>query len=151
MRSTIARRPGRVAPLPADFESAISASLAPLVDRVARYEDDDLGIGILDYRLASEARSGGQARRLVKHVLFLLSRLGEPVRALFHDHMAGGAGAVSTASMLEMDTVAKQDVENRPGAAVMMERRGGGIELDDLLGLAAFINDTQPGHQMSIT
>src|SRR5438034_10777774 len=39
-----------------------------LVDGVARDDDHDLGVGLLDHRLAAEARGGGESRGLVEQI-----------------------------------------------------------------------------------
>jgi hypothetical protein len=60
--------------------------------------------------------------------------------------MAGRASAVAAARMFEVNVIAEQDIENRAGLPVMMERRLGRIEFDNPLGVTVFENHANPGH-----
>src|SRR5213595_465345 len=117
-----------------------------LVDGVARDDDHDLGVGILDHCLAAEARGGGQPRGLVEQVLLAVVGGGERVAAALHDHVAGGAGAVPAAGVLEVDAVPEQHVEDRPRLPVVLERRPRRVELDHPLGAAVLEDDANPRH-----
>src|SRR5713226_1427504 len=48
--------------------------LAHLVDRIARDDDHDFRVGIVDHSLASEARGRRESGRLVEQVFLLLAR-----------------------------------------------------------------------------
>src|SRR5258708_24297115 len=89
--------------------------LARLVDRIARDDDDDFGIGIVDHSLASEPRGRGEARRPVEQVFLLIARFAELVEALLYDHMTGRARAVAAACVFEMDAVPQHQIEDRAG------------------------------------
>src|SRR5215475_9369887 len=107
-----------------------------LVDRVARHEDLDDGVVVVDHRLASEARRGRQARRLVEQILLVLLGLREAVEALLHHDVARGARAAPAARVLERDAVGEEHVEDRAGPAVVLEGGTAQIDLDHALGVA---------------
>jgi hypothetical protein len=52
--------------------------------------------------------------------------------------------------VLERDAVRQQDVEDRAGLPVVLERRAGGIELDHAVGLAGLEDDADPRHRGSL-
>jgi hypothetical protein len=48
--------------------------------------------------------------------------------------------------MFEVDMMAEEDIENRAGLPVMLERSVGRVELDNLLGLAALKDNANLCH-----
>src|SRR5437879_13096922 len=64
-----------------------------LVDGVARDDDHDLGVGILDHRLAAEARGGGDPRGLVEQILFAVAGGGDGLVAALPAPVTGVAAA----------------------------------------------------------
>src|SRR5262245_65504055 len=76
-----------------------------LVDRVARHDDLDHRIVVLQYRLTAQAGARRQAGRLVEHVLLVLLGLAQAVEPLLHDEVAGGAGTAPAAGMPERHAV----------------------------------------------
>jgi hypothetical protein len=63
--------------------------------------------------------------------------------------VTGGAGAITAARVFEVDVIAKQNIENRAGPAVVMERRIGRIEFYDPLGLSTFEDNAKFGHVLT--
>src|SRR5262249_26767868 len=53
----------------------------------------------------------------------------------------------TSTGVLQMDLVSKQDIEDRPGKAVVMKRRLGGVEFDYPLGVAIFEDYSQLSHR----
>src|SRR5881409_1482434 len=94
----------------ASYSTAIASQL---VDRVARHDDDDLGVRILHHCLAAEPRRRRHARRLIEEVLLALLRRRELLGSPLHDHVTRGAGAIPTAGVIEVNAVREQDVEDR--------------------------------------
>src|SRR5580658_11053818 len=105
---------------------------ADLVNRVARDDDDDFRIGVVDDGLASEPRRRRQPGRFVEQVFLLLARLAELVEPLLDDHVTGRARAITAARVLEMNSVPEHHVENRARLAIVMKRRLRGVKLDYL-------------------
>src|SRR5215510_3989644 len=101
--------------------SSGAAMSGDLIDGVARDHDHDLRRRVRDHGLAAEARGGGEPGRLVEEVVLLLLGRRELLETLLHDHVAGGAGAVPPAGMLQGDAVREQHVENRSRSAVVLE------------------------------
>src|SRR5271163_1594735 len=116
------------------------------VNRKARNDHSYFGVGIGHHRLAAEARSRRQPGRLVEHVLLGFFGLAQFAHPFLDDHMTGGACAVAAARVFEMNLVTEQDIENRAGAAIMMKRRIGRIELDQPVGVAIFKFNAQFRH-----
>src|SRR5207249_9753148 len=79
-------------------------------------------------------------------VLLALVGLGEGLAAALHDHVAGGAGAVPAAGVLEVDAVREQHVEDRPRLPVVLEGRARRVELDHPLGIAVLEDDANSRH-----
>src|SRR5215472_19367839 len=79
-----------------------SSAMAPgdLVDGVARDEDLDHRVVVLDHGLATEARRGRQPGCLVEQVFLVLLRFREALEAAFHHHVAGGARTAPAAGVL---------------------------------------------------
>src|SRR5207253_8225140 len=100
--------------------------------------------------LAAETRGRRQARRLVEQVVLALLRRRELLEPLLHDDVAGRAGAVPAAGVLQEDAVAEEDVENRAWTAVVLEGRLARVELDHPLGLAGFVQDADFRHRPSL-
>src|SRR5271154_6804393 len=121
--------------------------LADLVNRVARHDDDDFRIGVVDDGLASEPRRRRQPGRFVEQVFLLLARFAELVETLLDDHVTGGARAITAACVLEMHSVPQHHVEDRARLAIVMKRRLSGVELDYLFGVAVFKLDSQFRHR----
>src|SRR6266571_3697428 len=65
-----------------------------------------------DLALASEARIQLQVSSHVETVSFIIVHFGEQPRALFYPDMAGGAGAVTTAGVLQMNAVVQSHVKD---------------------------------------
>src|SRR5579884_2079369 len=86
-----------------------------LVDGVARHHHHDFRVFVLDHRLTSQARGGGQAGCPIQQVLLALLSFRQFVESLLDDYVTGGAGAVAAAGMLQGDAVPEQDIENRAG------------------------------------
>src|SRR5215470_6241333 len=131
------------------WSRAVSSGAAmggDLIDRIARDHDHDLRRRVRDHGLAAEARGGRQPGRLVEEIVLLLFGGRELLEALLHDDVAGGAGAVPPAGMLEGNAVREQHVENRSRAAVVLEGRLARVELDHALGLAALEDDADACH-----
>src|ERR687887_442155 len=117
-----------------------------LVDGVARNDDHDLRVGILDHRLAAEARGGGEPRGLVEQILLALLGLRERPAAALHDHVAGGARTVPAAGVLQVNAVPEQHVEDRPRLPVVLKGGLRRVELDHPLGSAVLEDHANPRH-----
>src|SRR5580765_1622624 len=131
--------------------SSTATPLDLLVDGVARHDDDDLGVGVLDDGLAPEPRRRRETRRLVEEIVLGFLRRREMLPPLLHDHVARRARAVAAARVLEGDAVAEEDVEDRGRLAVVLERRLSRIELDRPLRLAALVDDADARHPGSVS
>jgi hypothetical protein len=66
--------------------------------------------------------------------------------AVGDDHVAGRAGAGDAAGVLEMNAVGEQDVEDRAGRAVVLERCVARVELDLHRRLAGLELHADEGH-----
>src|SRR5881392_3529259 len=108
-----------------------------LIDGVARD---------LDHGLAAEARGGRQPGRLVEEVVLLLFGGRELLEALLHDDVAGGAGAVPPAGVLERHAVGEEHVEDRSRPPIVLKGGLTRVELDHALGLATLEEDADPCH-----
>src|SRR6476659_594625 len=86
----------------------VPAAFPLVVDRVLGNLDGQVRVGHL--RLARQARVRLEAPRLVEHVLLLLARLLQRIESLAHDHVAGGAGGLLLACMLDVDVIFQQRV-----------------------------------------
>jgi len=65
-----------------------------------------------DHGLASQARIKLQIGGHVEAVGFVVVHLGEILRAFFHPHVAGSAGAIAPAGVVEADAIVQRDIEN---------------------------------------
>src|SRR5262249_49220962 len=132
------------------WRTAVRASAmraGDLVDRVARHHDLDHRVVVFHHRLTAETRGRREAGRFVQHVLLVLLRLGEVVESFLHDEVTGRARAAPSAGMLERHAVGEQDVQQRPGPAVVLERRFAEVDLDDAIGVAVLEVDDDLGHE----
>ena len=64
-------------------------------------------------RLASQAGRELKIRGLFHSIDFIVFHFGQIRLALFHDHMASGAGAASAACMLQVKAEIHRDIEQR--------------------------------------
>lgn len=62
--------------------------------------------------LAAQARAQGQTGSHVAAVSLVIVHLGQVVHTVFHNDMTGGAGAVATAGMLQVDSEIQTNIEN---------------------------------------
>ena len=120
--------------------------LANLVDGEARDHDHDFRVVTFDHRLTAKARGWGKSGRLVQKIVLGFFGLRELVRAGFDHYVAGRAGAIAAARVLEMDVMAKHDVENRARLAVVGKGSFGRIEFDHALRLTALEDDAKSSH-----
>src|SRR5215470_1901338 len=118
-----------------------------LVYGVAWHHDLDDRVVVFQHCLTPETRARGETGRLVEHVLLVLLRLAEVIESLLHDDVAGRARAASAAGVLQRHAVGEQDVEQRPGSPVMLERGFAEIDLDHAVGVAVLEVDDDRGHE----
>jgi len=76
-----------------------------------------------DHALAAEARAQGESGGHVEPVGFIVVHLGQIFHAVFHDDVAGGAGAVASAGVFELDAGVEADIEEGFGLAVLVVRQ----------------------------
>ena len=92
----------------------------------------------LHYRLTSQAGIQLVIGSLFHAVELVVIHLGKIIDALFHDDMAGGAGATASASVFEMKAEIHSDVEQRLGLAVILVRQLAGFKLNAAI-LAGYV------------
>src|SRR5262249_21894965 len=102
------------------------AAFADVVPSPCRNLDNYIAF---DTCLGAQARVERQIGGGIEAVQFVVRRLREVLLAFFDHHMAGRAGAVSAAGMLEMQAKIEGNVEQRLRKPMILVRQLPGLEL----------------------
>jgi len=114
----------RVALLLADGDGVAQVHGAATLADIVAVPGGNLYINIaLDDALAAESRSQGQTRSHVETVGLVIVHLRQVFHAFFYDDVAGGAGAVAAASVLELNAEIQTNVKKGFGLPVLVIRQ----------------------------
>src|SRR5713226_8558440 len=99
---------------------------------VPRRNFHDNGAWLFDHALASQAGVELQVGSHVEAIGFIVIHLIQAIGAFLYPDMAGGAGAVAAAGMVQKDAVVESNVQNGLGFAVLLVGQLAVLELDGL-------------------
>ena len=88
----------------------------------------------LNNRLTAQTRIQLEIGSLFDAVELIVIHLGKIADALFHNHMARGAGAAASARVFQMEAEIHSDVEQRFGLAMILVRQLAGFKLERFVG-----------------
>jgi len=106
-----------------------SVSFTDIVPVPIRNGDDDIAF---HYGLATEPGIELEISGLLDAVHFVVFHFGKIFHALFHDDVTGGAGAASSAGVLEVEVVVHGDIEKGFRLAVFFVGQLAGFEFESL-------------------
>src|SRR5436305_6441440 len=97
---------------------------------VPRRNFHDNGAWFFDHALASQARAELQVGSHVEAVGFIVIHFIQTLGAYLHPEMAGSAGAVAAAGMVQKDAVVESNIPNRLAFAMFLVGQLAVFELD---------------------